>query len=295
MLGSTNGKPTIALVIGSGAVKCAAALGLWQVLEREGYPIDMLVGCSGGGLFAATMALGLEPQECIQATQELWDRDITRKRHLPSLLRALLPRIFNFDSSFAMIDDTALRQRLKTVFGDLTFADTRIPLHIVATEFYSGEETILTHGRLWDALRASVAIPYIWSSWQVDGKTLIDGSVSNPMPVDVAIKEGADIILAMGFESPTPSRVKSISRYAFHLNSIMTNNLFQANYAFQNLAHHAEIIPIIPEFDQPVRLFDTHKFPYVIQRGEQAMQAQLPYLERLLSERKAVSSKDGSQ
>ena len=87
----------------------------------------------------------------------------------------------------------------------------------------------------------------------------------------------------MGFESPSPSRVRSISRFAFHINGIMTNNLYRANFAFHNLAHHAEIIPILPEFDQPVRLFDTQKIPYVISRGELAAEEQIPYLQQLLS------------
>jgi len=134
-----------------------------------------------------------------------------------------------------------------------------------------------------DALRASISIPYIWLAWQVNGQLLMDGSLSNPMPVDVAIREGAQIILAMGFESPYPRRVKSLSRFAFHINSVMTNNLFQSNFAFHNLAHYAEIIPIMPEFEQEITLFDTDKIPYVISQGEKAMEEQLPYLQQLLA------------
>jgi predicted acylesterase/phospholipase RssA len=81
------------------------------------------------------------------------------------------------------------------------------------------------------------------------GRWLLDGCLSAPLPVDVAIKEGADLILAMGFESPYPRRIKSATRYAFQLNSIYTNNLLRANFAFHNLAHHTEILPILPEFD----------------------------------------------
>ena len=63
---------------------------------------------------------------------------------------------------------------------------------------------------------------------------------------------------------------------------MMTNNLFKANFAFHNLAHHAEIIPIIPEFEGEVGLFDSARIPHVIAQGEQAMSAQIPYLHRLL-------------
>jgi len=273
----------LALVIGSGAVKCAAALGLWKVLSQAGIEIDLLVGCSGGSLFAATMALGMDVDECIEKTQRLWNRKVTEKRDMTSLLRAALPRVFNFNERFGMIDDQAMVQNLRSVFGEQTFEDTRTPLYVVATDFHSGEQLVLSKGRLVDALRASISIPFIWPPWPVDDRLLIDGSASNPMPVDVAIKDGVEIILAMGFESSYPRSVSSISRFAFHVNSIMTNNLLKANFAFHNLAHHAEIIAIIPEFEQPVGLFDTSKFPYVIEQGERAMQEQLPYLNRLLA------------
>ena len=70
-------------------------------------------------------------------------------------------------------------------------------------------------------------------------------------------------------------------RFAFQLSSIMSNNLYKANFAFHNLAHHGEIIPIVPEFTQKVGLFDTDKIPYVITEGERAIEAQMPYLRQL--------------
>ena len=98
----------------------------------------------------------------------------------------------------------------------------------------------------------------------------------------VAIREGAEVILALGFQSPLPGRVKSVSRYAFYINSLMTNNLLNSNFAFHNAVHHAEILSIFPEFERSIRLFDTHEIPYVIEQGEKAMRAQLDYLKRLL-------------
>ena len=73
---------------------------------------------------------------------------------------------------------------------------------LYATDFETGESIAQHEGKLVDALRASVAVPYIWPAWPHNGRTLIDGAASNPLPVDVPIREGVDIILAMGFESP---------------------------------------------------------------------------------------------
>lgn len=275
-------KKKIALVIGAGSVKCAAALGLWQVLERENIGFDMIVGCSGGSLYAAAMAIGFSLEECIASTKKLWNRSITQKRNWRALASVLLPGLLGFDHRFSMMSDEPMLKSFRSVFGDKTFADTKTPLFIMATDFETGESVVQCEGKLVDALRASVAIPYIWPACEQNGRLLIDGAASNPLPVDVPIREGIDIILALGFESPLPNRVKSISRYAFYINSLMTNNLLRANFAFHNAVHHAEIISIFPEFERPIRLFDTDQFPYVIEQGEKAMLEQLPYVKRLL-------------
>ena len=275
-------KKKIALVIGAGSVKCAAALGLWKVLEEEDIHFDMIVGCSGGSIYAAAMAMGFSLLECVENTKKLWNRSITRQRNWRALASLLLPGVLKFDKQFSMISDGPMLRSFRSVFGEKTFADTKIPLYIMATDFETGESIAQCEGKVVDALRASVAIPFIWPAWEHDGRLLIDGAASNPLPVDVPIREGFDIILAMGFESPLPSKVRSISRYAFYINSLMTNNLLHANFAFHNAVHHAEIISIFPDFERSIRLFDTDQIPYVIEQGEKAMREHLPYVKRLL-------------
>jgi NTE family protein len=190
--------------------------------------------------------------------------------------------VFGFDERFSMVDDGPMLARLRAVFAGKTFVDAHTPLFLVATDFHTGESIALQEGKLVDAIRASIAIPYIWPAWPLDGRLLIDGSAANPLPVDVAIREGAEIIIAIGFESPYPNRVRSVSRYSFHINSLMTNNLYRANFAFHSAVHHAEIISIFPEFERPIRLFDTDQIHYVIEQGEKAMNEQLGYVKRLL-------------
>jgi len=275
-------KKKIALVIGAGSVKCAAALGLWKVLEKEEIHFDMIVGCSGGSLYAASMALGFTLDESVAKTKSLWNKSVTEKRNWRGLLSAVLPGLFGFNEKFSIIDDSRMLTRLRDVFGEKTFADAHIPLTLMATDFFNGESIALCEGKIVDAIRASIAIPYIWPAWERNGRLLIDGGAANPLPVDVAIREGADIILAIGFQSPFPSKIRSVSRYSFHINSLLTNNLYGANFAFHNAVHHAEIISIFPEFERPIRLFDTDQIPYVIEQGEKAMLEQLPYVKRLL-------------
>lgn len=279
----TKNKPRIALVIGSGSVKCAASLGLMKVLIREQINVDMVVGCSGGAIYAALIALGWSVEKAAETTLRMWTSELTAKRNKRALLQLALPWLFKFDETFGLTDDTLVNRRLKEGYEGATFADTKIPLYVAATDLYNGEQIVLSEGSLAEAVRASISIPYIFPPHKVNGRYLIDGFQSDPLPVGVAMKEGADIIIAMGFESPYQERISSLMRYNFQISSVTSNNLLKTNYAFHNLAHHSEIIPILPEFQQRIKLFDTDKMPYIIEEGERAAEKELPHIKGMLA------------
>ena len=276
-------KPRIALVIGSGSVKCAAALGLMKVLEREDIAVDMVVGCSGGAIYAALIALGWPVEKATEATLRMWTHEVTSKRSVKAMLQLVLPWIFKFDETFGLIDDSLINRRLRAGFDGATFAQARIPLYVTATDLYYGGQVVMSAGSVAEAVRASVSIPYIFPPYKVGDRYMVDGYQSDPLPIGVAIKEGADIIIAMGFESPYQEHITSLMRYNFQISSVTSNNLLKTNFAFHNLAHHSEIIPILPEFKHRIKLFDTDKLPYVIEEGERAAEKQLPYLKGLLN------------
>jgi NTE family protein len=109
-------KKRIALVIGAGSVKCAAALGLWKVLEQENIHFDMIVGCSGGSLYATAMAMGFSLQECIDSTKKLWNRSITQQRNWRSLASVILPGVVKFNNQFSMMSDAPMLKSFNSVF-----------------------------------------------------------------------------------------------------------------------------------------------------------------------------------
>lgn len=286
--------PGVAVVIGSGSVKCAAALGLVNVLNRAGIPIDMLVGCSAGCLYATLIASGKSVDEAIEMTKVLWTSEIASKLDRFALLRTMFPKLFGFDARYGLRDDRLVMRRLETAFGDLKIESTKIPLHLAATDFSDGSQKVFSQGRALDAIRASIAVPFLFSPWKIGERYYTDGFMSDPLPVGVAIREGANVIIAMGFDSPYQDRITSAGRFAFQVSSILSNNLLKSQFAFHGLAHHAEIIPIIPEFTQRIRLFDTGKIPYIIEEGERAAQAQLPYLLQLLEANRKLAKQDAA-
>jgi NTE family protein len=277
--GSGN-RRRVALVIGSGGVKCAAALGLWKVLQRENIEVSVAVGCSGGSMYASLIALDFDLPTAQEMTLDFWTSDVM-KGYVTSLRGVQLGSI-KFTERSGLVDDAAMMVGLQKAFGDLTFADTRVPLHLVATDFYNGERVVLSSGRLIDAVRASLAIPTIFAPWEVEGKLLVDGAASDPLPVDVAIREGGHVIIAMGFELPYRPHMNSLTAVNSHLNNIYTNNLLKSSFAFHNAVHHDEIIPLMPHFERSIGMFDTHLIPEIIAKGERAAEEQIGYLIRLL-------------
>jgi len=272
----------VALVLGSGGVKCTAAVGLWKVLARESIPIDVAVGCSGGSIYAAAYALGEDVAAAEARTLTMWS-DLFTRRASGALLRVLFPRLLGYSDRVGLIDDRRLHEVLWELFGGRGFAETRIPLHIAATDYATGEKVVLRTGDIADAVRASVSLPLLLPPWRVGGRLLVDGGASDPLPVDVGIREGCDIILAMGFESPVGDAIASFAGAVRRTSAIVTNHLLRSTFAFYSAAHHAEIIPMIPSFDRDVALTDTSRIPHIIDEGERIAEEQLPYLRKVLA------------
>jgi NTE family protein len=227
--------------------------------------------------------LGVDVETAIEMTRRVWTRDLTRHTNRRAILQMMLPRLFGFTAEYGLRDDRRALKQLKETFGDQLIENTQIPLHIATTDFQTGEQVVLSSGRLVDALRASIAMPFVFKPWRVGDRLLTDGYLSDPLPVGVAMREGANTIVAIGFESPAQTHINSPMRFAFQVSTIMTNNLLKSNFAFHSLAHHSEVIAIIPEFRERIRLFDTDKIESIIEDGERAAEEQIPYLRQLLA------------
>jgi len=249
-------------------------------LQSENIEVDSVVGCSGGSMYAAVIANHVDVKVMEDWSRSLWTSDIMHG--YTENLKATKDGSLRFNERSGLVDDSVMNRKLQDIFGEWKFSDLKIPFKVVATDLLAGEKVILSEGNVFDAIRASIAIPIIFPPWEVNGRLLIDGAVSDPLPIDVAIQDGADIIIAMGFPLDYRARFRSMTAVQEQLNSIYINNILTSTYAFYNLAHHAEIFPIIPEFEGTVSMFDVDKIPDVIEQGEQAALKQLPHIKRLL-------------
>ncbi|MBE7416588.1 MAG: patatin-like phospholipase family protein [Ideonella sp.] len=279
MLDDASARPRIGLVLGSGGVRSIAALGVAEVLDAEGIRPDLIVGCSSGALFGATLALGLSGREALEVATSLWSADLTRQHRWRAYAQLLAPRWFGFDAGFALRDDRRIAQRLRQAFGERRLEELPLPLRVVATEAASGERVVLRRGALVPALRASIAVPLVFPGVEVDGRRLVDGVMSDPLPVAVAAD--AALVLTLGFKGVMPRRVDRASRLVAQASTALINNLQQARI---DAARHAgqRLLEIELGLDRHVGLWETRAMPYLFEAGRRAARAQLGAIAALL-------------
>lgn len=274
---TTSPPQDFTFVLGSGGVKSIAGLGAMEVFMREGLRPAALAGCSAGAIFAAVIASGVPVREAIRMATSLWTAEITGRRRHRALLEIAMPRWAGFGEGFALRDDRAIGQRLHAAFGTARIEDLPLPLRIQATDAASGAAVVLQRGRLDEALRASVALPFLFAPQRVDGRLLVDGSLSDPLPIGGG-PQGQPTV-ALGFRVPFPRSADSASRLATRVTATLSNNLLDARLA---AADRSRLVLMLPETDRRIGLFDTDAMPYLLDLGRRAAEAALPRLHSLL-------------
>ncbi|HHW15675.1 MAG TPA: patatin family protein [Firmicutes bacterium] len=256
-------RPRVGLALGAGAARGLAHLGVLEVLEREGIPIDFVAGTSAGAVVGGVYAAGGD----VVRTQGLacsldWDH----------LVKVVLPRL-----GFVRADQLLELVRLLT--KGKTFAQLRTPFAAVAVDIERGEEVVLEEGPVAEAILASASVPGVFEPQRWNGRLLVDGGLLNRVPVDVARRHGADVVIAVdvGLEEPvTP--VKNILDVLNQSFEIM-----QREIARYKATDPADVL-IRPELGR-LSGYRLEAAPSIIEAGRVAAQAALPVIRRVLEQK----------
>ncbi|MCP1339535.1 patatin-like phospholipase RssA [Idiomarina sp. M1R2S28] len=184
----------VALALGSGAARGWAHIGVIKALEEMGVRINMVAGTSIGSLVGAGYASGR------LAEIEQWVQGMNRWE-----VFNLLDFGFNHGG---IIGGEKVFNRAREEFGQRNIEDLPVTYGAVATDLYSGREIWLRNGDLYDASRASCAMPGILSPKSFDGRWLIDGGLVNPVPVSLCRALGADFVIAVHLNSQLNSKAQ---------------------------------------------------------------------------------------
>lgn len=184
----------VGLVLSGGGARGLAHIGAIRALERAGIPIDCLTGTSMGGVIAAAYACGLSPDELEQEAGAL-----SRVREF---LRLADPGIPNA----GLLRGQRLQAYFENRLGQRTFAELERPLALMAVDLNSRQEVVFQEGPIALALRATTAVPGLFMPLELEGMRLVDGGLLNNLPVDVARKMGAQIVIAVDVD-PRPEDI----------------------------------------------------------------------------------------
>ncbi len=280
---------TVGVALGGGAAFGISHLGVLKVLEENNVPIDLLAGCSQGSIIGVGYAAGLSLDEMIAIAGQLGRR-----------------RNFFMAMDFTLLGPGFLTgDRMIEIFtpylsGKLTFADLVYPFRAIATDIESGERIAICSGQLTSAFRASASVPMVFSPAKHDGRALVDGGVSDPVPAETIQDMGADLCIAVNVVPPLKKGITTVMNRAYkqinrlnplsyvgaredlpNMFDIVMNSLQILQYELGNFkAISADVLinPDLSDFTW-IEYYRSHE---LIDRGVEAAEKALPAIEKAL-------------
>ena len=215
----------VALVLSSGGARGLAHIGAIEELEARGYRITSIAGCSMGSLIAGVYAAGK-----LEEFRE-WMKSIDRKKML---------ELTDFSLSLNhLAKGTRIIEAIMAFVPDVPIEDLPIPYCAVATDWKAGREVVFRKGSLFEAIRASISLPSFYEPVQRDGMILIDGGVTNPIPLNRVVRHEGDILVGVDVsgqdyeaQSKLQQEIEEKRKHSSSLSQQILNKLIPDNLDF---------------------------------------------------------------
>lgn len=252
-------KTKIGLALGAGALRGLCHLGFLQALKEEGITVDFVAGTSIGALVGAFYAAGSDLKML---------GDIAKHLRLRHLIDSVFPRQ-------GLLLGKSVTELLRLFLRDITFAELQVPLAVVATDLRSGTEVIFREGQVVEAVRASIAIPGIFTPVRQGRQVLVDGGLVNRVPISTVRAMGAERVIAVNIKpSVTQNRLHNVAdiilqSFVILQTQVMAGRLQEADVVIE---------PNVEDIS-PARLDNVER---CIQEGAEAARRSLPLIKSLL-------------
>ena len=289
---SLNARKKIGLALGGGGAKGVAHIGVLKVLEEAGMPIDYIAGTSMGALVGALYAIGYSPKEIdslvsLQDWQLLLSDKVKRDNltfpEKENSEKYVITLPFGIEKKDRMIDGMVKGQSLQNLFSNLTigyhdsvdFRSFPIPFSCVAVNIVDGKDYVFQKGSLPVAMRASMAIPAVFTPVKLDSMVLVDGGLNDNYPADVVKRMGADIIIGVDLGSSDLKDREDLSSSVGIVSQIV------ALHGYDKYQRNLKITDLLVRPDlQPYNSssFTAHAIDTMIIRGEEAARKKWPDL-----------------
>jgi NTE family protein len=273
-------QPTVALALGGGGARGLAHILMLEVFEELGIRPVMIAGTSIGAIFGAAYAAGMSTSLIRAHTEEILGQRFDLVRQLINARADPIQRLFNFvPLRSALLNPEALLELLFPSSIPKDFSRLSIPLQVVATDFYSQSQVVLSEGPLRRAVAASIALPAIFQPVVIDGRHFVDGGLVNPLPFDL-VAGHADVTVAVDVSGAAREAEAAGGPRALEV-------LFAATQILQRSIVREKLRVSRPDvyIDVDVYAFHAlqfHRFRDVLTAAAPAKQALKRQLERLL-------------
>lgn len=272
----------IGLALGGGGAKGFAHIPILEVFDELGIKPHCITGTSIGSIMGALYASGHSAADIVEMMNQLVTpkhasfKEIIRGKELFRALELIDPH-FSFKPKGLLKGEKFLSFLYDQMKVD-TFDELTIPLKVVATDFWRREQVVFESGDLLPAVRASMAIPYVFTPVTVDDRVLVDGGLVNNVPHDL-LSSDCDIKIAvdiMGEQSTPKTKVPSPVDAIFHTYEVMQDSIANAKLE----AHPVDIYMRPPLVD--IDVLDFYKSESIYKQGLQAKDDFKRKLEHLL-------------
>ena len=282
---SENTRPKIGLVLSGGGARGFAHIGVLKILEENNIPVDYVVGTSMGSIIAGLYAIGLTPEDIETGVTSInWGNvfdDFASRKYLRFRRKQDDFDFFGIKRIGITSDglnippgiiegqqiELALDRLAYPGFAIEDFDKLSIPYRAVATNIENGEAFIIKGGNIARAMRASMSIPGALPAIEINNTLLVDGGIANNIPIDVAHKMGADIVIVVDVSAPLDGKddIQSGLDVTGQLTTIMTRRV-----ADQQLATLTSDDVLIIPGDKESSSSDFKNYPQLIKAGEAA-------------------------
>jgi NTE family protein len=245
-------RPRVGLALAGGFARGIAHIGILRVLREAGIPIDCIAGTSVGALIGAGFCAGTSPDDLQKIGAATTFADFGR--WTPSWL--------------GLATNQRMEKYLARFTPAKTFEELAIPLAVSATDINAGISVYYTHGPLALPIRASCAYPGLFVPIQLEGRTLVDGFLTSPVPVEGALLLGADIVIAVYLEAGNIEQPRTFT-------DILSRS-FTIIQRHADLAWRQQADVIIEPDVKPFVWDDFTRTPELVVAGETAALAALP-------------------
>lgn len=275
----------IGLALGGGGAKGFAHIPILEVFDELGVKPWCITGTSIGAIMGALYASGRTAGSIAEMFHKLIVppnaklKDLIRQKDSFKILELLDPHISL--KPHGLLKGEKLLAYLYEQLEVSTFKDLQIPLKVVTTDFWRKEQVVFESGELLPALRASMALPYIFTPVSIGDRVLVDGGLVNNVPHDL-LDPKCDIRIAvdiMGEDSTPPTKIPSPRDAIFHTYQVMMDAMAQE----KQKNHPVDIYVRSPLHD--VDILDFHKPWEIYEQGRAAKAEFKTELERLLEEK----------